>query len=268
MLGFLRGGAAPFAHSRRECIATATAHQWTGRPFRRAVNYGEAVRRAAPPNPLWLLALAGCAAAPTPATPMNANPIVQAGHPVLRQRAAEVPPAQLGSPELRALVDRMVQAMREAPGVGLAAPQLGVGLRVFVLEDRAELHASLSAEELAERERVPVPLKVFVNPSLTLVGEDRVTFFEGCLSVNGWAGLTPRHREVEVRALDVDGTPFTWRVRGWPARIVQHEFDHLEGGLYLDRMHPRSFGTLPQVKERFGGKPKAEILGAFGLGGP
>jgi peptide deformylase len=193
------------------------------------------------------------------------NPIVQVGHPVLRERAKDVTKEQLATPEFQALVARMTEAMRQAPGVGLAAPQLGVPLRVFVLEDRAELQASLTPGELGERERVPVPLRVIVNPTLTPIGDERVTFFEGCLSVSGYAALVERWREVEVSGLDEKGEPVTWRVKGWPARILQHETDHLDGVIYIDRMLPRTFGTLPQVKARFGGKPIADIKEALGV---
>lgn len=189
--------------------------------------------------------------------------ITQTGAPVLRERAREVTPEQLASPEFKALIARMVEAMRKAPGVGLAAPQLGVSLRVLVLEDRAELQASLSSEELAERERVPVPLRVLVNPTLTPIGDETVTFFEGCLSVSGFAALVERFREVEVSGLDENGQAVTWRVRGRPARILQHEVDHLNGTLYVDRMITRSFGTLPQVKALYGGKPIAEVKPLF-----
>ncbi len=157
----------------------------------------------------------------------------------------------------------MVEAMRQAPGVGLAAPQLGVGLRVFVVEDRAELQTSLSDAERTERLRVPVPLRVFVNPSLRVVGDEQATFFEGCLSVNGYVGLVTRALEVEVTGLDEHGAPQTWRVRGWPARILQHEFDHLDGRVYIDRMHTRSFVTQAQAKARFAGRPIAEVLRAL-----
>lgn len=191
--------------------------------------------------------------------------ITQTGAPVLRERAREVTPEQLASPEFKALIARMVEAMRKAPGVGLAAPQLGVSLRVLVLEDRAELQASLSSEELAERERVPVPLRVLVNPTLTPIGDETVTFFEGCLSVSGFAALVERFREVEVSGLDENGQAVTWRVRGWPARILQHEVDHLNGTLYVDRMITRSFGTLPQVKALYGGKRIDEIKSSFGV---
>jgi peptide deformylase len=191
--------------------------------------------------------------------------ITQTGAVVLRERAAEVSLEELRTPEFQALVARMVDAMRKAPGVGLAAPQLSVSKRVFVVEDRPDLQTALTAYELAERERVPVPLRVFINPVVTPVGDEKVMFFEGCLSVAGFAGMVSRYREVEVSALDETGAPVTWRVRGWPARILQHEMDHLDGVLYVDRMLTRSFGTLPQVKALYGGKPIADVKQALGV---
>lgn len=214
---------------------------------------------------LLLLAASGCATVHRAVPPRPEAPIVQVGDPVLRARAKDVPVEQLGTPELGALLEKMVAAMRAAPGVGLAAPQLGIPWRVLVLEDRAELQASQTAQELTERERVPVPLRVFINPTLTPVGDAKATFFEGCLSVAGFAGVVTRWREVEVSGLDEKGQPQTWRVAGWPARILQHEVDHLDGTLYVDRMHTRTFGTLPQVKARFSGRPIAEVLAELGV---
>lgn len=196
---------------------------------------------------------------------MDDHGIVQTGAEVLRARAEEVPVEKIATPEVQELITRMVATMRVAPGVGLAAPQIGVSRRVFVVEDRAEYQATLSRAELDERERVPVPVKVFINPKLTPVGEDKVTFFEGCLSVAGFGALVERWREVEISGLDEHGQPVTWRVKGWPARILQHEFDHLEGTLYIDRMMTRSFGTLPQVKQRFSGKPIEAVRGELKL---
>lgn len=224
---------------------------------------------------LVCLAALGCAAVTKagqpPAPPADgaiAAGVVQAGAPVLRQRAQDVPVDRITTPQFQALVARMVDAMRRAPGVGLAAPQLGEGWRVLVLEDAEHLQRALTAAELAERERVPVPLRVIVNPTLRPVGEQKVTFFEGCLSVAGFAALVPRFHEVEVSGLDERAQPVSWRVAGWPARILQHEVDHLDGTLYLDRMHTRSFTTLPQLKERFAGKPIAEVLRALDLPAP
>ena len=224
-------------------------------------------------SPLALIAVcstvAAACATPTSAGSARASadtkdpmhvPIVQAGHPVLRSRAQDIPPDRIGTPEVQDLVARMIETMRQAPGVGLAAPQIGVPWRVFVLEDREERMASLSAEERQERGRVAFGPRVFFNPTLRPIGDEKALFFEGCLSVPGYAALVERASEVEVSGLDEHGAPQTWRVRGWPARILQHEFDHLEGTLYVDRMKTRSLTTLDQAKALYGGKPIAEVI--------
>jgi peptide deformylase len=108
-------------------------------------------------------------------------------------------------------------------------------------------------------------VRVIVNPVLRMVGDERATFFEGCLSVTGYVGLVERSREVEVTGLDEHGAAVTWRVRGWPARILQHEVDHLDGALYVDRMLTRSFTTGEQAKALYAGKPIAEIRRMLGL---
>jgi len=190
------------------------------------------------------------------------GPIVTAGDPVLRGAAKPVPPEALGTPELTELVERMVEAMRGAPGVGLAAPQIGVDLRVIVVEDRPEYGASLSADELRARERTPVELTVVVNPVLALIGTATATFFEGCLSVPGYVALVERHLEVEVTGSDARGAPVVWRARGWPARILQHELDHLDGTLYVDRMLTRSFCTTAEAP-RWLGRPATDVKAAL-----
>jgi len=160
---------------------------------------------------------------------------------------------------MEALTSKMIATMRAAPGVGLAAPQIGIDLRVIVLEDRDELQKSLTAEEIRERDRVSFPTRIIFNPVLTPIGEERAMFFEGCLSVKGYVGLVDRSLEVEVTGLDAHAAPIKWRVRGWPARILQHEVDHLDGTLYIDRMKTRSFATGEHAKALYGGKSIAEI---------
>ncbi len=227
---------------------------------------------------LFLLALVstGCANAPAvapaapstgiaqptaPESPMpKLPPIVQTGDLVLRARAEEVPAEKIREKPFRELVSTMITVMRKAPGVGLAAPQIGVGLRVIVLEDREELIRKLSDDERQERKREAFPTRVFVNPILTRIGDEKATFFEGCLSVHGYVALVERHIEVEVTGLDEEGVAQTWRVRGWPARILQHEVDHLDGTLYIDRMRSRSFSTQEHAKALYGGKPIGEVL--------
>jgi peptide deformylase len=134
-----------------------------------------------------------------------------------------------------------------------------------VLEDRAELMVSLNDVERRERERVAFAPRVFVNPVVTPIGQERAMFFEGCLSVRGYVGLVDRAAEVEVAGTDERGAPQTWRVRGWPARILQHELDHLDGTLYVDRMVTRSFSNAEHAKELYAGKPIAEVKRMLGL---
>ena len=185
--------------------------------------------------------------------------IVQTGDPVLRSRAREVDRARITSPEMQTLVKNMITTMRAAPGVGLAAPQIGVPLRILVMEDSEALAKNLTEEERAERGRVPIPTRTIFNPVLTKIGEERVTFFEGCLSVSGFVALVERHVEVEVTGLDEHAAPVSWRVRGWPARILQHECEHLDGALYIDRMITRSFATAEHANTFYAGKSIAEI---------
>lgn len=185
--------------------------------------------------------------------------IVRTGNPVLRAVAADLAPEELGQKPLLSLVRTMVEAMRRAPGVGLAAPQIGVSKRVIVLEDAERLMAMLSPEQRAERGRAPFALRTIVNPTLEIVGDARAVFFEGCLSVPGYSALVSRANEVVVRGVDERGAPVEWRASGWPARILQHEVDHLEGVLYVDRMSTRSFGTNDEVAARWFDVPIAEV---------
>jgi peptide deformylase len=190
--------------------------------------------------------------------------IVQAGHPVLRAEALPVPAEMLGTTPLRELVAAMTEVMRKAPGVGLAAPQIGVGLRLIVLEDADALMSRLTPAERAARGRVPVPLTAIANPVLTTHGAGRATFFEGCLSVPGYMALVERDLDVEVTGSDENGDPIVWRASGWPARILQHEVDHTRGLLYIDRMIPRTFAANAEVQARWLGRPADEIRAALG----
>lgn len=186
-------------------------------------------------------------------------PIVQVGANVLRQPALDVPPALLGSPSFARLVDVMVEAMRAAPGVGLAAPQIGVPLRVYVAEDPEERLSHVSAEARALRGRAPLPLTVFVNPRVTFDSKEQATFYEGCLSVRGYGALVARASAVRVAASDAQGRTFALRLEGWPARIMQHEADHLDGTLYVDRMISRSLACDAELG-RLGAMPVEAVL--------
>jgi peptide deformylase len=171
-------------------------------------------------------------------------PIVEAGHPVLRRQAHPLDPAELREPALVQLIEAMRETMRAAPGVGLAAPQIGESLQLAVIEDRAEYQARLDPAELAERGRAPVPFHVIVNPRLTVLEAGPAVFAEGCLSIPGYAATVARASKVRVDALDHHGQPRTIEASGWYARILQHEIDHLNGMLYIDRMDSRTFTSL------------------------
>jgi len=186
-------------------------------------------------------------------------PVVQAGAEVLRQRAALVDPALFGSSALHALIEVMVDVMRRAPGVGLAAPQIGVPLRVFVAEDPEERLVQLSDDAKAARRRVALPLLVLVNPTLVPDQSEQLTFFEGCLSVRGYGALVPRWAAVQVTGVDANGRAVSASLQGWPARIMQHEMDHLDGTLYVDRMITRSF-TCEAELGRQSAKPASEVM--------
>ena len=190
--------------------------------------------------------------------------IRQVGEPVLRQRASEIQPEEIGRDGLVRLIEFMRDTMRDAPGVGLAAPQIGVPLRLAVIEDPAEYQQNLSPEELAVRERAPVPFQVLINPRLTIEDPTLVEYFEGCLSLDGFAALVPRARAVRLEALDESGRPIAYVAHGWHARILQHEIDHLDGALYIDRMHTRSF-TSVENSSRYWRRPIIEVRSALGL---
>ncbi|MEV7284908.1 peptide deformylase [Streptomyces sp. NPDC093252] len=173
-------------------------------------------------------------------------PIVAAGDPVLR-RGTRPYDGELGPALLARFVAALRVTMRAAPGVGLAAPQVGVPLRIAVIEDPAPV----PPEVALARGRVPQPFRVLVNPVYEPLGPGRAAFFEGCLSVPGWQAVVARPAEVRLTGLDEQGNTLDEVFRGWPARIVQHETDHLDGTLYLDRAEPRSLASNEAVAERW-----------------
>jgi peptide deformylase len=191
--------------------------------------------------------------------------IIQTGNPVLRERARALSVAEIRSAEIRKLIEAMRACMHEAPGVGLAAPQVGLGLQLAVIEDREDYHKDVSEAVLKERERRPVDFHAIINPVLEEMGEERAEFFEGCLSLSGFTALVPRARAVRVTCLDERGEHRTIEASGWYARILQHEIDHLNGTLYIDRMRTRSFTSMENLAEFWKGKPVNEIKKELGL---
>jgi peptide deformylase len=199
--------------------------------------------------------------AATPPSPVTASAeIVRIGHPLLRSGTRLVPPEMIGTPAFNELVTIMRLTLA-GKGVGLAAPQIAVPLRLFVIEDPAERVNALAAEDRAKRERIPFPFEAVINPSWRATSDEMVIFPEGCLSIPGLVADVPRHRHIEVDGFTWDGNPKTWRLTGWPARIFQHEIDHLDGRLFVDCMLPR---TLAATDDR-GIGVTADLLGRLGL---
>ncbi|HEV3317369.1 MAG TPA: peptide deformylase [Candidatus Angelobacter sp.] len=189
--------------------------------------------------------------------------LVQAGDPILRQPARPLSAQEIVDTRIRELIESMRETMRKAPGVGLAAPQVGHSLQLAVIEDRAEYTQDVSRELLKERERKPVSFHVIINPRLALIGDASVEFFEGCLSVAAMMAIVPRSRKVRVECLNEKAKPRIIEASGWYARILQHEIDHLNGTLYVDRMNTRSFTTVENFNRFWKAKPVAEAKSLF-----
>src|SRR4051812_1475252 len=170
--------------------------------------------------------------------------LVQLGEPVLRSPARELTRDEIQGAEIQQLIEFMHETLRDAPGVGLAAPQVGEGIQLAIIEDLPEYSRNLTAEQLTERERKPVPFHVLINPTIAPIGEPEVEYFEGCLSLTGYMALVPRYRSVRVDCLDEHAQTRTIQASGWYARILQHEIEHLHGTLYIDRMVSRTFMSI------------------------
>lgn len=166
---------------------------------------------------------------------MSILKVARMGHPVLRAKAHAIEKAEIKSPAVQRLIDDMIETMVEYHGVGLAAPQVHVGVRLFV-----------AALDAGDDETAAEPMAI-INPEITVLGADVVEDWEGCLSIPDIRGRVPRAREIKVRAHDRRGDRIELRAHDFPARVIQHETDHLDGVLFFDRM--RSFETLTFLDE-------------------
>lgn len=169
---------------------------------------------------------------------MSILKVARLGHPVLRKPAAAVSSRELQSSNTHQLIDDMIETMKEYDGVGLAADQVHVSKQIAVLE-------------VTDNPRYPhkaqIPLTVLINPDISPVDDELEEDWEGCLSIPDLRGMVPRHRSIEVHALDRIGVPMEFVATGFHARVIQHEWDHLNGKVYLDRM--RDLSTLSFLTE-------------------
>ena len=169
---------------------------------------------------------------------MSLLKVARMGHPVLRARAREIDRAELRHASIQKLIDDMIDTMHEYHGVGLAAPQIHEGLRIFVAAIAPENDEPLSPDD--------EPM-VFINPVVTPAGSEVVEDWEGCLSIPDIRGRVPRARAIRVTGMDRTGARVDIASHDFPARVIQHETDHLDGVLFVDRM--RTFETLSYLEE-------------------
>ena len=190
---------------------------------------------------------------------MSTLDIAQIGAPVLRQRAREVTPEELRSEEFQRFVDDLIETMRHAKGAGLAAPQVHRSVRVCAIEvDRNPRYPY----------KPDIPLTILVNPVLTPLSEETFENYEGCLSVPNLRGVVRRHAELRVEALDREGNTIQREIRGITAGTFQHETDHLDGLLFLDRVQDtRTLCTWDEFARHYESKFRAtveEIVARYG----
>jgi peptide deformylase len=169
--------------------------------------------------------------------------VARLGHPVLRQIAEPVPPDQITSLEVQEFIDDLIETMYEYDGAGLAAPQVHVSQQIVVME-------------VNENPRYPnapaIPLTVYINPEITPLTDEMDEDWEGCLSVPGLRGRVPRYTKIRLRAYDRKGKRIDFVAEGFHARVIQHECDHLQGKVYVDRMRDMSSLTFMEEFMKYG----------------
>lgn len=174
---------------------------------------------------------------------MAIRPILRMGHPLLRRPADPVPEDLLGTPAFQTLLDDMLDTLKDSGGIGLAGPQIGECLRIALID--------LPGGESRYGELPRIPSTFFVNPVLTVLDQTTAGFWEGCLSVPGLRGYVERPQALAVEAKTVTGEPLSLRFDGFAATVMQHEFDHLDGRLYIDRLKGPEWLMFEEEYERY-----------------
>lgn len=189
--------------------------------------------------------------------------LYQTGQPILRKTSKPVTLEVLRSQHTQEVIDYMIATLRDAPGVGLAAPQVGEPLQIIIVEDKSKYQEVVPLKIRQAQKRKPVPLKVLVNPKIRVIESEEELWFEGCLSVDGYLAAVPRCKSVEVDAIDRQGNPVSFIANGWQARILQHEMDHLRGILYIDKMRQKSFMSISNFSKMWRKADRMKIEKAF-----
>ena len=160
---------------------------------------------------------------------MAVRRIINMGHPTLREVAAPVSEGDIGTPTLRRLVSDMVDTLADYGGIGLAAPQINESIRLAILDVPSETRYTTKGQTL--------PMTVCINPEITVISNETAGYWEGCLSVPGLRGWVERPQHIHLKYTDLEGVQHVLEIRGFLATVCQHEFDHLDGILYIDRMN-------------------------------
>ncbi|XP_063619211.1 peptide deformylase, mitochondrial-like [Cydia splendana] len=162
--------------------------------------------------------------------------VVQIGDPRLRKVSEPVPPESIKTEQIQTIIKKLEVVINRYSSLGMSAPQIGVNMRIFAMQLTALEIKITSPDIVKSRGMTVVPYTVFINPSLKIVDYRKVSHAEGCESVRGFSAEVPRYKEVEISGLGPEGEPKSEKFKDWPARIAQHELDHLDGKLYTDIM--------------------------------
>jgi len=165
------------------------------------------------------------------------------GHPLLRQPARSLAADEIGSPALAALLEDMADTLHDYGGIGLAAPQVGESMRLAMIE--------IAGEPTRYGELDALPLSVFINPFIEVLDESTEGYWEGCLSVPGLRGFVERPQHIRVNYTTLEGDGHSMELKGFTATVFQHEFDHLDGKLFVDRMTDMSLLVFEREYERY-----------------
>ncbi|XP_012231120.1 peptide deformylase, mitochondrial-like [Linepithema humile] len=167
--------------------------------------------------------------------------VCQIGDPVLRGRAMTIDPEVIKLADFQKVIKQLISVMQHYGACGMSAPQIGLPWQMFAIE-YTKGHMDTTDEVVRKvHEMEIIPTTVFINPELKIIDHTPIMFYEGCESIRGYAAAVPRAYEIEITALNTFAEQFTWKARGWSARIAQHEYDHLQGQLFIDKMDKCTF---------------------------
>jgi len=182
------------------------------------------------------------------------NHVVQIGDPILRQACDPIDPKDIKSPQIKNIIKCMKFALKRYDGVGISAPQIGVPAQISIIQLTKSQMNFWTDDQQKQMQMEVIPLKIFINPQLFVLDKSQVTFNEGCSSMHGFSALVPRYKKVKITGLDENGQEVEWVTGGWGARVAQHEFDHLQGKMFIDRaeLQTLSFDYWKIVNSRLG----------------